>query len=450
MHHGCARFGRRLLAAATGLLVGSGIMAAAAPAVHAAGPAAHYVMTAFTRSSESNMNVYASSDALNWNTVKINAYTPPSGLIRDPSILRHTDGYYYLTYTTNWTGDTIGFARSTNQINWQFLRNVKVGLNGNTGSTWAPEWFKDSDGSVHVIFSASAEGRGGQFRPYRIKATDAALSTWTAPVPLGLPANYIDSFVVKEGGVYHNFVKNETTKYIEHATSSSLGGPWRFVGTGNWAGWGSGLEGPALAQLPNGNWRIYFDQYSGGRYFYADGDLNTFSAKTELPGLSGVARHFTVLRENVGDGVVVPTGRRTIASVNKAGHVIRHKNFAALLEQVGPASAALDRADATFTVVAGLANGNCYSFAAVNVTGYYLRHDDFKLRLAQNDGSAGFRSDATFCGRTGFAGGGSLSFESYNFPGHYLRHYDFQIQLDARASGAFPADASFNVTNALG
>ncbi|CAM5716488.1 hypothetical protein SGLAM104S_05284 [Streptomyces glaucescens] len=31
--------------------------------------------------------------------------TPPSALIRDPSILKHTDGYYCLTYTTNWTGN---------------------------------------------------------------------------------------------------------------------------------------------------------------------------------------------------------------------------------------------------------------------------------------------------------------------------------------------------------
>ena len=172
---------------AIGSLVASSLLGAM-PA-EAVGPAPHYLMTAFTNSSESNMYVYDSSNATNYNLIRANAYTPPSGLVRDPSVMRHTDGYYYLVYTTNWTGNTIGFARSTNHVNWTFLRNVTVGLNGSTGSTWAPEWFKDSDGSVNVVFSASTSGTAGQFQPYKITATDSALSTWSQRVPIGIPAN---------------------------------------------------------------------------------------------------------------------------------------------------------------------------------------------------------------------------------------------------------------------
>ncbi|WP_329793502.1 glycoside hydrolase family 43 protein [Lentzea sp. DG1S-22] len=416
------------------------------PTAHAAGPAPHYVMTAFTNSSESNMYVYDSTNGTNFNLVRSNAYTPPSGLIRDPSVIRHTDGYYYIVYTTGWTGNTIGFARSADYTTWTFLRDLTVGLNGSTGSTWAPEWFKDSDGSVHVVFSASTTGTAGQFRPYRITATDSSLSAWTAPVALGIPANYIDSFIVKDGGTYHNFVKNETTKYIEHATAPSLNGPWQFVGTGNWAGWGSGLEGPALVQLPDGRWRIYFDQYGAKRYFYADSsNLNTFGAKVELSELSGTARHFTVLRENVGDSTAVPTGRRSVRSVNFPDRYVRHRNNVAYVEPVGTAT---DRADATFTVVGGLANGNCYSFESVNFPGHYLRHSSMKLVLARNDGLAVFRGDATFCGRAGLAGGGSTSFESYNFPGRYLRHFGFEMRLDLRSTDTvFARDASFTLTS---
>ncbi|MEV8443944.1 glycoside hydrolase family 43 protein [Actinosynnema sp. NPDC051121] len=419
------------------------------PAAQAAGPVPHYLMTAFTNSSESNMYVYDSSNATDFSLVRSNAYTPPSGLIRDPSVIRHTDGYYYIVYTTGWTGNTIGFARSADYTTWTFLRNVTVGLNGSTGSTWAPEWFKDSDGSVHVIFSASTTGTAGQFRPYRITATDNALSAWTSPVALGIPANYIDSHVVKVGGTYHNFLKNETTKYIEHATATSLNGPWQFVGTGNWAGWGSGLEGPALVQLPDGRWRIYFDQYGAHRYYYADSsNLTTFGAKVELPGLSGTARHFTVLRENVGDSTSVATGRRSLRSANVADRYVRHRDNLAYVE---PISTATDRADATFTVVAGLANGNCYSFESVNFPGRYLRHNNMRLVLNANDGSAVFRADATFCGRTGLAGGGTTSFESFNFPGRYLRHYNYEMRLDPRATDAtYAGDASFTVTAPLG
>jgi hypothetical protein len=428
-----------LVTTAAGLMFGPSVAAAA-------GPAPHYVMTAFTNSSESNMYVYDSANAANFSLVRANAYRPPSGLIRDPSVMRHTDGYYYVVHTTGWTGDTIGFARSADYVTWTFLRTVRVGLNGTTGSTWAPEWFKDSDGSVHVVFSASTAGTAGQFRPYRITATSADLSAWTSPVPLGLPANYIDSFVVKAGGTYHNFLKNETTKYIEHATASSLNGPWTMRGTGNWAGWGSGLEGPALVQLPDGRWRVYFDQYGQSRYYYADSsDLDSFGAKVELPGLSGTARHFTVLRESSGDSTAVPTGNRSLRSVNFTDRYLRHRDHLAYVE---PVSTTLDNQDATFTVVAGLANSACVSFRSLNFPDRYLRHYDFRLRLDVNAGDATFARDATFCGRAGLAGG--LSFESYSHPGRYLRHANNEVRVDLFTSGAgFAADASFTVTAPL-
>ncbi|MDP4508934.1 glycoside hydrolase family 43 protein [Nonomuraea turcica] len=442
---------RKALTGVVALLAAIAAVAFAPGAAHAAGPAPHYLMTAFTNSSESNMYVYDSANATTFTLVRANAYTPPSGLIRDPSVLRHTDGYYYLVYTTNWTGDTIGFARSADSVTWTFLRNVTVGLNGATGSTWAPEWFRDSDGSVHVIYSASTTGTAGQFRPYRITATNSALSSWSGPTPLGIPANYIDSFVVKVGSTYHNFLKNETTKYIEHATATSLNGPWQFTGTGNWAGWGSGLEGPALTRLPDGRWRIYFDNYTGGRYYYADSsNLTSFGARVELSGLSGTARHFTVLREDVGDTTAVPTGNRSLRSANFPDRYVRHRDYLAYVDPLGSASPLADRRDATFAVVAGLAHAGCYSFQAVNQPGYYLRHYNMRLTLQRDDGSAIFKGDATYCGRAGLAGGGTISFESYNLPGRYLRHYNYEMRLDLWASGSvFAGDASYTVTSPL-
>jgi hypothetical protein len=437
------------LTAVLGLAL-TGVVATPSPAA-AAGPAAHYLMTAFTNSSESNMYVYDSADAAGFSLVRANAYRPPSGLIRDPSVLRHTDGYYYIVYTTNWTGDTIGFARSPDQVTWTFLRNVTVSLNGATGSTWAPEWFKDSDGSVHVIYSASTTGTAGQFRPYRITATNGALSAWSTPVALGIPANYIDSHIVKDGGTYHNFVKNETTKYIEHATATSLSGPWHFAGTGNWAGWGSGLEGPALTRLPDGRWRIYFDNYTAGRYYYADSaDLYSFGARVQLPGLSGTARHFTVLREDSGDGTVLPSGTRSLRSANFPDRYARARDNSTFIDPLNSSSPFADRRAATFTVVPGLANAGCHSLESVSNPGSYLRHYNMRLRTQPNDGSAVFRGDATFCARAGLAGGGTVSLESYNYPGRLLRHYAYELRLDLRESGAtFAGDASFTVTAPL-
>jgi hypothetical protein len=437
--------------AITAVIAGVAATFVALPAAHAATPVPHYLMTAFTNSSESNMYVYDSPDATTYSVVQANAYTPPSGLVRDPSIMRHTDGLYYLTYTTGWTGNTIGFARSEDGTHWTFLRNVTVGLNGSTGSTWAPEWFKDSDGSVRVIFSASTTGTAGQFSPYMITATDSSLANWSARSALGLSGNHIDTFTVKVGSTYHAFAKNETTKYIEHATATSLTGPWSIVGSGNWAGWGSGLEGPALVQLPNGNWRLYFDNYAAGHYYYADStNLSTFTAKTELPSLSGSVRHFTVLREDVGDGTTLPTGKVSLRSSNFTDRYVRHRNNLGYIEVVSSASSLTARQDATFTVAAGLGAADCYSLQSVNFPGYYLRHYGLRLSLQQNDGSTIFKNDATFCARAGLAGGSSISLESFNHPGRYIRHKNYELWVDLKQSGTtYAGDSSFTTATPL-
>ncbi|MGY0064889.1 family 43 glycosylhydrolase [Streptomyces sp. LZ34] len=279
-----------------------GIPVADAP-VREAKATSRYTMTAFTNSSESNMYVYDSPDALAYTLLKGPAYTPPAQLIRDPSIIKHTDGFYYIVYTTNWTGNTIGFARSRDRVSWTFVRDHTLPVAG-LERTWAPEFFVDTNGSVNVIVSLDTTSTSGQtFRPHLLTATNAALSSWTTPKPLtGLDtANYIDTFVVRYAGQYHAFTKQETTKYIEHATATSLGGPYTFRGTGDWAGWGSWREGPALVHLDNGAWRIYFDGYADHKYYYSDSldGFRTWTPIRELPGLSGFARHFTVLKESV-------------------------------------------------------------------------------------------------------------------------------------------------------
>ncbi|GIJ46033.1 hypothetical protein Val02_29190 [Virgisporangium aliadipatigenens] len=438
---------RHLLAVA--VLLATLVSAPASAAAPPPGQISRYTMTAFTNSSESNMYVYEANDATGYRLLRGPAFTPPSGLIRDPSIMKHTDGYYWIVYTTNWNGDTIGFARSTDRLNWTFVRNVTIGLS-NISQTWAPEWFKDTDGSVNIVFSLQFGNTGG-FRPYRITATNSALSAFSSPTVLsGIQPNYIDTFIVKQGSTYHAFTKNETTKYIEYATASSLTGPYTFRRTGNWAGWGGPNEGQSLVQLDNGGWRIYFDAYTSGAYYYSDSydGFTTWTARTALPGLSGFARHFTVLKETVSGGVTLPTSaRRSFRSANATDRSIRHRNNLGYVEPVSAGSDATTRQDATFTVVPGLADANCYSFQAVNVSGY-LRHYDRRIRLDANDGTATFRSDATFCAKPGLSGSGNVSLESYNYPGNYVRHYNYELRIDPFADNAtYRADASFAPIN---
>ena len=261
-----------------------------------------FTMTAFTNSSESNLYVYESADALTYSLLKGPAYTPPTGLIRDPSLIKHSDGYYWIVYTTNWTGNTIGFARSKDRTSWQFVANHTLPTPG-LARTWAPEWFVDpANGSVNIVVALDT-ANNSVFRPHLLTASDSSLRNWSVPKPLsGLDnANYIDTFVVRHGGKYHAITKQETTKYLEHAVADRLAGPYTFTGTGDWAGWGSWREGPALVRLDNGGWRIYFDGYAEKKYYYSDSldGLRTWTPIRTLPGLSGFARHFTVLKESV-------------------------------------------------------------------------------------------------------------------------------------------------------
>ncbi|PTR30338.1 hypothetical protein C8K36_102186 [Rhodococcus sp. OK519] len=296
-------------------------------------PGWRYTMVAFSTTSDSDMDVFESGDGTQFQLIQPSAYRPPSGLVRDPSIFRNTDGLYYITYT-NGGGASIGFARSSDRVNWTHMGDLpvpfccalmpgtgdgrgsasslgsdgfvgSVGSSGSAGSAdgpslspfvtkaWAPEWFVDGD-RVNVILSMST---GGGFVPYLLTAMDPSLRQWSLPVPLaGIGADHIDTTVVRVGSTYHAFTKNETTKVIEHAVAPSATGPYTFVPPGNW---GTLVEGPAIVQLPNGVWRIYFDAYTEGKYLYSDSadEMATWSPVQEIPGLSGKVRHFGVMRE---------------------------------------------------------------------------------------------------------------------------------------------------------
>ncbi|WP_143047019.1 AbfB domain-containing protein [Amycolatopsis xylanica] len=101
-----------------------------------------------------------------------------------------------------------------------------------------------------------------------------------------------------------------------------------------------------------------------------------------------------------------------------------------------------DGADATWKVVPGLADINCFSLESVIKPGSYLRQLNFKVNIAPSDGSTQFQNDATWCTKPApFAGGVSL--ESKSQKGRFLRQYSGQLWA-ANNSGAHPFDAAAN------
>ncbi len=110
------------------------------------------------------------------------------------------------------------------------------------------------------------------------------------------------------------------------------------------------------------------------------------------------------------------------------------------ITSVTASSSSTLKADATWVVEPGLANGSCISFKSANGSGDYIRHFDFELYLEPQNGTAQFAPYATFCPRAGNSGSG-YSFMSYNYSNKYIRHYNFLAYI-ASDGGSNAWDAS--------
>ncbi|WP_424188257.1 AbfB domain-containing protein [Actinokineospora sp. G85] len=105
----------------------------------------------------------------------------------------------------------------------------------------------------------------------------------------------------------------------------------------------------------------------------------------------------------------------------------------------GPAADA-PLGEATWKVVAGLADAACYSLESSTHAGSYLRQENHRVKLGANDGGDQFKRDATWCPKAGLTGSG-VSLESKANPGRYLRHFNAALYT-ANGSGQFVWDAN--------
>lgn len=248
-----------------------------------------YIFACFNdASSTSSLIIYTSDDGLNFKLLADTKYVGPSGFLRDPSIMRHTDGKYYVAFTTPpdlgccGPQTSFGIASSPNLKDWTTVTQVQSGVAGVT-NTWAPEWFVDTDGSVHIIVTLD-------LKPYRYEPTDATLTKWGPGKTMGL-SNTLDTQILKIGSTYHAIIPGR------HGTSASLDGPWSFN-----LKQPSCKEAPAMVHISGDTWRFYCDDGSAGHEKSAlTTDLfQTFSALTTLPSVGNNISHGTVIRGDTG------------------------------------------------------------------------------------------------------------------------------------------------------
>jgi hypothetical protein len=137
----------------------------------------------------------------------------------------------------------------------------------------------------------------------------------------------------------------------------------------------------------------------------------------------------------------------SLQSYNYPKTYVRHRDF---LGETTEINSELDRKDASFYLMPGLADGNLVSFRSLNNPKHYLRHQEGRLKLHELEDADLFRKDATFRRVDGLANKTWYSFESLNFPGHYIRHKNAELWVEKNdGTELFREDATFFIVDAL-
>jgi len=246
-----------------------------------------------------------SDDGLKWkamfgDSIVLKPTVSKDKLFRDPCIIRGGDGKFHMVWTVSWADRGIGYASSSDLVNWSEQQFIPVMMHEDSArNTWAPEINWDKKKKRYIVYWAttiagrfaqsdtSAEGKRYNHRMYYSSTKN--FRSWSRAKILYDPGySVIDASIVKNGNEYLMFLKNETRapaeKNIRIARSSSITGPYSEASapiTGNyWA------EGPT-ALLVNGEWIVYFDKYRDHQYGAvksADGNTWTdISKEIEFP-----------------------------------------------------------------------------------------------------------------------------------------------------------------------
>jgi len=199
-------------------------------------------------------------------------------LMRDPCIIRGGDGKFHMVWTVSWNEKGIGYASSTDLVNWSDQQYLPVMEQEDSArNSWAPEITYDAKKKEYMIYwattisgkypSDSTVERGYNHRIYYVTTKDFKKFSKTKML-YDHGFNVIDATIVPDGKKFIMFLKDETPrpvpqKNIRVATSAKLTSGFSDPSapiTGNyWA------EGPTATKIGN-NWVVYFDKYRDHKY----------------------------------------------------------------------------------------------------------------------------------------------------------------------------------------
>lgn len=103
---------------------------------------------------------------------------------------------------------------------------------------------------------------------------------------------------------------------------------------------------------------------------------------------------------------------------------LAHNGTAVNTQVITSSSPSAMQNTALWTVRTGLGNSDCLSFESKDTPSSYLRHYNFVLQVASDDGTQQMHEDATFCAQAGLSGSGTNSIRAWGYPTRFVRHYD--------------------------
>lgn len=233
-----------------------------------------YLFTSF-RDSGDGLHLAYSPDALDWTELKRVFLKPEVGskLLRDPHILKGPDGRFRMVWTSGWHDKGIGYAESTDLINWSEQRFLPLTeeLQG-VETTWAPElYWLDEKQSYLIVWSSAVPmvGKDGpQHRAWHVLTRD--FKTFTKPEILFDPGfNNIDTTMVRMDGKSVIFMKETDDQEkgiwgsIRTAIADDPLGPYRLLDDPLVEK--ERAEGPAAVVIGD-EAMVYFDYYTEHRY----------------------------------------------------------------------------------------------------------------------------------------------------------------------------------------
>lgn len=277
-----------------------------------------YLFSYFKNNGEGGLHLAYSSDGYAWKALNNDSsfLIPTAGkdkLMRDPCIIRGADGKFHMVWTVSWNEQGIGYASSSDLLNWSEQKYIPVMQHEDSArNCWAPEIYYDGKSKEYMIYWAttipgrfpSSEKTGDEKYNHRIYYTTTRdFKTFSKTKLLyDHGFNVIDATIVKRGNEYIMILKDETRtppqKNLRISKSSKLTGGYSKPSlpiTGNyWA------EGPTILMLKD-SCLVYFDKYT----------LHTYGAVSSTDFVNWT---------DISDKITFPKGMRhgTVFTVSKS------------------------------------------------------------------------------------------------------------------------------------